>query len=132
MVAHMVTGGVPGGYSYQIDWWALGILTYELLVGTPPFGLFGEDIIQNIIVGINHVDMKDITGVARDFITRLLSSDPETRLGKQGCQEVLEHPFIEIRAPIKPIQSLMNGILSWNEFVEDPEVLSGPDPFKDF
>ena len=25
------------GYSFSIDWWALGIITYELIVGFPPF-----------------------------------------------------------------------------------------------
>ena len=29
------------GYSYQIDWWALGTITYEMIVGTAPF--FDED-----------------------------------------------------------------------------------------
>jgi serine/threonine protein kinase len=132
MILHMVSGGMALGYSYQIDWWALGILTYELLIGTPPFGLFGEDIIQNIVAGIQNVDMKDLTGTARNLIIRLLCPDPNSRLGCSGPSEILEHPFMEIRAPIKPSLSLMNGINSWSEFIEDTEEISGPDPFKDF
>ena len=102
------------------------------MVGTPPFGLFGEDIIQNILAGIEHVDMREISGVARDLILRLLIRDPNLRLGNGGSQEVLDHPFMEIRGMIKPSQSLMNGIISWSEFIEDTEVLSEADPFKDF
>ena len=132
MISHMVGGGIAAGYSYQIDWWALGILTYELLVGTPPFGLFGEDIIQNILAGIENVDMKEVTGSARDLVTRLLVRDPEARLGNNGFEELLEHPFMQIRGIIKPSASLMNGITSWSEFIEDSEEISGPDPFKDF
>ena len=25
------------GYSYPVDWWALGVLIYEMIVGYPPF-----------------------------------------------------------------------------------------------
>ncbi len=132
MIRHMLTGGAPCGYSYQIDWWALGILTYELLIGTPPFGLFGEDIIQNISQGIENVDMKDIAGVARDLITRLLCADPTIRLGSSSAQEVLQHAFMEISTAIKPSDSLMNGINSWSEFTEETEEFLGPDPFSDF
>ena len=132
MISHITNGGVAPGYSYQIDWWALGILTYELLVGTPPFGLFGEDIIQNILAGIENVDMKDLPEVARDLIIRLLTADPNLRLGNQGFQEVISHPFMQVGGIVKPSQSLLNGISSWSEFIEDSEEMSGPDPFKDF
>lgn len=132
MVSHMVSHTSALGYSYQIDWWALGILTYELLVGTPPFGLFGEDIIHNIIAGIENIDMKEVPGEARDLISKLLERDPNIRLGANGFQEILDHPFMQIRGIIKPSQSLLHGITSWSEFIEDSEEITGPDPFKDF
>ena len=122
MVRHMITGGVPSGYSYQIDWWALGILTYELLIGTPPSGLFGENIIQNIVLGIENVNMKGINDVGRDFIVKLLCADPSARLGSNGCQEVIEHPFLEVRSAVKPSERLMCGIVSWSDFINGADV----------
>jgi serine/threonine protein kinase len=131
MVNHMIGGGIPQGYSYGIDWWALGVLTYELLVGTPPFGLFGEDVIQNICMGIQHVDMKDVHGPARDLIIRLLNPHPAARLGAGSPSEVLSHEFLQLH-DAKPAQTLMNGIISWNEFLEEGEDMLESDPFKDF
>ena len=120
MVNHMIGGGIPLGYSYEIDWWALGILTYELLVGTPPFGLFGEDVIQNICLGIQQVDMKDVTGAAKDLVIRLLEPEPRNRLGSNSHREVLSHEFLENHNPKLP-GTLMNAIVSWNEFLEEEE-----------
>lgn len=55
-----------------------------------------------------------MTEEMKDFITRLLDRNPETRLGAKGHKEVMEHPWFsdidfdkifkkEIKAPFKPI-----------------------------
>lgn len=44
-----------------MDWWGLGILTYELLKGTPPFGLTGDDIFDNILQGLDDVDFSGMS-----------------------------------------------------------------------
>ena len=31
------------GHDYQLDWWTLGVLTYEIIVGHPPFATGEED-----------------------------------------------------------------------------------------
>lgn len=60
MITHLLRSVQPLGYSYETDWWALGILTYELLVGIPPFGLVGEDIFENIMLGLDYVDFSEL------------------------------------------------------------------------
>ena len=39
------------GYSTSVDWWALGVLLYEMLVGQPPFEFENEDDLFRAILG---------------------------------------------------------------------------------
>ncbi|GJQ08431.1 hypothetical protein GpartN1_g222.t1 [Galdieria partita] len=81
------------GHSFTVDWWCLGVVGYELLVGYPPFH---DDTPSKIFANIlNHRLMwpeLPITDVMKDFIERLLDSDPLRRLGAKGSVEVKEHP----------------------------------------
>jgi protein kinase X len=69
------------GHGKSVDWWALGVLIYEMLAGYPPFydeNPFG--IYQKILNG--KVDFpKHIDAKAKDLIKRLLSQDRTKRLG---------------------------------------------------
>ncbi len=132
---HMVNASAPQGYSYEIDWWAVGIMTYELLKGTPPFGLVGDDIFDNILRGIDSVDFSEIPQEGEEFIKLLLREDPAYRLGHNGVDEVIAHPFIRGHSSqIVPNFNQMTLIESWCEFIEDEEEYSvkGQDPFSDF
>ncbi|KAL7677536.1 hypothetical protein ACOME3_003773 [Neoechinorhynchus agilis] len=85
------------GYSYAIDWWALGIICFELLTDQALFGPTGvteETKKMNIIAG--KIDYPDhISQNARDFINKLLIPDPSERLGSRGgLKELKEHPFL--------------------------------------
>jgi serine/threonine-protein kinase RIM15 len=72
---------------YTVDWWALGVMLYEFLIGFPPFyddtpaGIF-----QNILAGkINWPEEDDgISPEAKDLISRLLIEDSNERLGANG------------------------------------------------
>ncbi|KAH9991292.1 AGC/Akt protein kinase [Russula vinacea] len=81
------------GYNRTIDWWTLGVLLYEMLVGLPPFydGLPSRAL--------------DPDG--------LLTRDPAQRLGVNGADEIKRHPFFDkidwrrlaqkkIQPPFKP------------------------------
>ncbi|EME31321.1 serine/threonine protein kinase [Galdieria sulphuraria] len=86
------------GHSFTVDWWCLGVVGYELLVGYPPFH---DDTPSKIFANIlNHRLMwpeLPITDVMKDFIEKLLDSDPLRRLGAKGSVEVKEHPvFFDI------------------------------------
>lgn len=69
------------GHGKSVDWWALGVLIYEMLAGYPPFydeNPFG--IYQKILDG--KVDFpKHIDSKAKDLIKKLLSQDRTKRLG---------------------------------------------------
>lgn len=84
------------GHSSAVDWWALGILLYELLYGHTPFR--GKNR-QNTFAKILHKDLTFPGSIpaslaARQLIHRLLHRDPTNRLGsKRGADEIKQHPF---------------------------------------
>ncbi|KIK67976.1 hypothetical protein GYMLUDRAFT_1014585 [Collybiopsis luxurians FD-317 M1] len=84
------------GDDAAVDWWALGVITYEFLYGIPPFhDETPEKVFENILSGHIewHEDWVDYSPEARDFMERLLVTDPSRRLGANGAEEVKAHPF---------------------------------------
>jgi len=88
-----------GGYSYAVDWWAAGVLTYELLVGVTPFEASG---IQELVAKLTNADLTydipEFVGAhARDLLEKLLVVDAAKRLGSgdAGAWEVRGHPFFD-------------------------------------
>ncbi|GJJ07316.1 hypothetical protein Clacol_001517 [Clathrus columnatus] len=80
----------------NVDWWALGVITYEFLYGIPPFHAESpEKVFANILSGQIewHDDWVDFSSQARDFMEKLLVIDPSKRLGANGADEVKKHPF---------------------------------------
>uniref|UniRef100_A0A3B4F1B5 non-specific serine/threonine protein kinase n=1 Tax=Pundamilia nyererei TaxID=303518 RepID=A0A3B4F1B5_9CICH len=84
------------GYGKPVDWWAMGIILYEFLVGCVPFfgdtpeQLFGQVVNDDII----WPDGEDaLPADAQDLITRLLRQNPLERLGTGGATEVKMHNF---------------------------------------
>ena len=71
------------GHTYSCDLWSLGILTYELIVGITPFGMYSDDpfLIYNNISKGKYKFPVDINKEAKEFISMLLISDPSKRLG---------------------------------------------------
>eukprot|EP01117_Protostelium_nocturnum_P007674 TRINITY_DN2755_c0_g1_i2.p1 TRINITY_DN2755_c0_g1~~TRINITY_DN2755_c0_g1_i2.p1 ORF type:complete len:1006 (+),score=271.24 TRINITY_DN2755_c0_g1_i2:746-3763(+) len=81
-------------HDYAVDWWALGVVLYEFLVGIPPFNdetpaLVFEHILNRDIPSVED----EISPESWDLINRLLEFNPEERLGANGADEVKMHPF---------------------------------------
>ncbi|XP_072272434.1 microtubule-associated serine/threonine-protein kinase 4 isoform X2 [Pyxicephalus adspersus] len=84
------------GYGKPVDWWAMGIILFEFLVGCVPFfGDTPEDLFGQVISDEINWPEKDEAPPpdAQDLITILLRQNPLDRLGTGGAYEVKQHPF---------------------------------------
>ncbi|XP_019199255.1 PREDICTED: phototropin-1 isoform X1 [Ipomoea nil] len=91
----IITGA---GHTSAVDWWALGILLYEMLYGYTPFrGKTRQKTFANVL----HKDLKfpgsiQVSLHAKQFMYRLLHRDPKNRLGsREGANEIKHHPFFK-------------------------------------
>jgi len=90
------------GHDFTSDWWAVGVLIYEMLIGIPPFYHKNKATMYKMIKekeprfpdAAKHEI--SISEQAEDLIRKLLIKDPKTRLGsKSDANEILEHPFFD-------------------------------------
>ena len=84
----MATGGQ---YDFKTDNWAIGVLTYELLIGKAPFETKSRGMTLD---GIKKGEVRFpgfLSTEARDFINRLLLKNPEERMELAAA---LHHDFI--------------------------------------
>lgn len=74
------------GYNKSADWWSLGILTYEMMFGLPPFYHSSQkEMFRKIKDGeFRFSDKVKVSDEAKDFIVKLLNRDPKKRLGATG------------------------------------------------
>ncbi|KAL9240391.1 hypothetical protein vseg_014616 [Gypsophila vaccaria] len=86
------------GHGASADWWSVGVILFELLVGIPPFNAeHPQQIFDNII---NH-DIpwpkvpEEMSYEAYDLINKLMIENPVQRLGACGAKEVKEHAFFK-------------------------------------
>ena len=116
-----------------MDWWTLGILIYEMLVGYPPFEGPDPMTLYKTIVKGDVPYPKKIGPQSADVIKGLLASEQMERLGnlKGGADDVKRHAWFKkiawpsllmkkIEAPYKPkISSAMDA--SNFEHYDDPD-----------
>ncbi|KAE9600223.1 hypothetical protein Lal_00045381 [Lupinus albus] len=86
------------GHGYTADWWSVGVILFELLVGLPPFNAeHPQSIFENILnrkIPWPAVP-EEMSPEAQDLIDRLLTEDPDLRLGARGASEVKQHVFFK-------------------------------------
>ncbi|KAK7336882.1 hypothetical protein VNO77_17433 [Canavalia gladiata] len=84
------------GYGMECDWWSLGAIMYEMLVGYPPF--YSDDPMstcRKIVNWKSHLKFPEearLSGDAKDLISKLLCNVNQ-RLGSNGADEIKAHPF---------------------------------------
>jgi polo-like kinase 1 len=91
-IAPEILGSKVKGHSFEVDIWAIGVITYTLLVGRPPFE---TDSVKKTYTKINkgEFDFPNhvlISEEGKDFICKILIVDPEKRM---TINDIKNHPF---------------------------------------
>uniref|UniRef100_A0A674D074 Protein kinase C n=1 Tax=Salmo trutta TaxID=8032 RepID=A0A674D074_SALTR len=130
-------------YGPSVDWWALGVLMYEMLAGQPPFEADNED---DLFESILHDDVlypvwlsKEAVSILRAFMTKA----PAQRLGcvlSQGCDEAIKkHSFFKdidwtlleqrrLKPPFKPRIKTKRDVNNFDQdFTREDPVLTPTD-----
>lgn len=81
-----------------VDLWSLGVLCYELLVGTPPFqgnddATSSYDETYKRISTVRYMVPSFVSRAAAHLISKLLVLNPEQRM---PLKMVMEHPWIKL------------------------------------
>mmetsp|Transcript_17663 Transcript_17663/g.45414 ORF Transcript_17663/g.45414 Transcript_17663/m.45414 type:complete len:323 (+) Transcript_17663:75-1043(+) len=134
------------GHGKPVDWWTLGILTYEMIVGYPPF--VDEDpmgIYQKILSG-KIVFPKFFDKNAKVLVKKLLTADLGKRFGnlKNGVDDIKKAKWFaslnwdkllakEMPAPYKPVVKSETDTSNFEDYPDSdelpPVVSASADPF---
>jgi serine/threonine protein kinase len=86
--------------TFAVDWWALGIILFEILLGFPPYnGSTPEEVLENIVNNRREVEMSigynddQVSPEAASLINSLLERDPEKR--SKEVEKIKEHSFFQ-------------------------------------
>ncbi|KAF5382641.1 hypothetical protein D9615_002791 [Tricholomella constricta] len=84
-------------YGRAVDWWAFGVLTYEMLLGQSPFRGDDEDEIFDAILEDEPLYPITMPRDAVSILQKLLTRDPTRRLGsgKEDAEEIKRQPFFK-------------------------------------
>ncbi|XP_065833095.1 protein kinase C-like 1B isoform X2 [Oscarella lobularis] len=103
-------------YGASVDWWALGVLMYEMMAGQPPFEADNEEDLFDSIINDDVLYPVWLSKEAASIIRGFLTKSPSRRLGCQpgvGEKVIRSHPFFraidwialearQVRPPFRP------------------------------
>uniref|UniRef100_A0A4W3HHJ1 cGMP-dependent protein kinase n=1 Tax=Callorhinchus milii TaxID=7868 RepID=A0A4W3HHJ1_CALMI len=120
------------GHDFSVDFWSLGILVFELLIGSPPFSGYDQMMTYNMILkGIEKVDFtKKIPKRPEDLIRKLCKQNPNERLGnlKNGITDIKKHRWfngfnwegLKARTLLSPLKRELRGPTDYRYFDSYP------------
>ncbi|KAM9671362.1 serine/threonine-protein kinase 38-like isoform 1-T1 [Trichechus inunguis] len=86
------------GYNKLCDWWSLGVIMYEMLIGYPPFCSETPQETYRKVMNWKETLVfppeVPVSERAKDLILRFCI-DSENRIGNSGVEEIKGHPFFE-------------------------------------
>ncbi|CAG9788565.1 unnamed protein product [Diatraea saccharalis] len=93
-------------YGFSVDWWALGVLTYEMLAGRSPFDIAQaadnpdqntEDYLFQVILEKTIRIPRSLSVKAASVLKGFLNKNPVERLGcgENGFLDIVNHPFFK-------------------------------------
>ncbi|KAI6651123.1 Protein kinase C-related kinase (PRKSD) [Oopsacas minuta] len=129
-------------YTRSVDWWGLGVLIYEMLVGESPFPGEVEEEVFDSIVNDNVKYPRFLSNEAITIMRRLLRRNPERRLGStvQDAEDIKKQSFFRVNGinwdsllnklvqpPFKPSINDRYDVSNFDEeFTNEQPVLSLP------
>uniref|UniRef100_A0A6G1SA44 protein kinase C n=1 Tax=Aceria tosichella TaxID=561515 RepID=A0A6G1SA44_9ACAR len=131
-------------YGPSVDWWALGVLMYEMVAGQPPFEAENED---DLFEAILHEDVlypvwlsREAVSILRGFMTKNVSRRLGCVASQGGEQAILDHPFFKdidwvaleakkVKPPFKPKIKNARDVSNFDvDFLKEEPILTPVDP----
>ncbi|CAH2311481.1 serine threonine- kinase N2 isoform X2, partial [Pelobates cultripes] len=127
-------------YTRAVDWWGLGVLIYEMLVGESPFPGDDEEEVFDSIVNDEVRYPRFLSTEAISIMRRLLRRNPERRLGasEKDAEDVKKHPFFrhidwiallskKVKSPFVPTIKGREDVSNFDdEFTSEAPILTPP------